>query len=433
MQIIDYREADYAERIAAFDRRAEPLADVREVVAGVVADVKARGDVALMELAKKFDGVDFGEAGAMRVSEAEFEAAAGQVDEAMRAALAESRDNVRDFAEKSMRRDWTGTNSHGAMVGEVFRPFQRVGIYVPGGTAPLVSSANMTVVLAAAVSVPEIVVCTPSNAAGEVNPVLLFALREAGATEVYKVGGSQAIAAMALGTETIAPVVKVFGPGNSYVVEAKRQVFGAVAVDLLPGPSEILTLSDESGKAAWIAADMLAQAEHGGDSVVGFLTDSEDLLGEVKGEVEEQAKSLTREGPVRTVLESGVQLILVSSLEEGAKLVDAFAPEHLSLICGSEEREREIMGMIHTAGAVFLGNYSPVAAGDFVAGPSHELPTGGAGKSFGGLTVDQFQRRTSVVRYDAESMGKAIPVIEKFTEVEGLDGHGRSARVRGEG
>lgn len=432
MEIIDYREPDYERRIAALNRRVEPLADVRELVADVVSDLKARGDVALLEFAKKFDGVEFGDGAAMRVSEEEFEAAAGQVDEAMRKALAESRQNVREFAEKSMRRDWKGTNSHGAMVGEVFRPFQRVGIYVPGGTAPLVSSANMTVVLAAAVAVPEIVVCTPSNSEGEVNPVLLYALREAGATEVYKVGGAQAIAAMAMGTETIGPVVKVFGPGNSYVVEAKRQVFGMVAVDLLPGPSEILTLADESGNAAWIAADLLAQAEHGGDSVVVFLTDSETLLGNVKAELEEQAKSLTREGPVRAVLDSGVQLALVASLEEGAKVVDAFAPEHLSLICASEAREEEVMGLVHTAGAIFLGNYSPVAVGDFVAGPSHELPTGGAGKSFGGLTVDQFQRRTSVVRYDAESIGKAIPVIERFTAVEGLDGHGRSARVRGE-
>jgi histidinol dehydrogenase len=433
MQIIDYRDADYADHVVSFSRRAEPLAEVREVVTGVIAEVRARGDEALMELAKKFDGVEFEDAGSMRVSDEEFAAAEAHVDGEMRAALEESRRNVRDFAEQSMRRDWSGTNSHGASVGEIFRPFQRVGIYVPGGTAPLVSSANMTVVLAATVSVPEIVVCTPSNAAGEVNPVLLYALREAGATEVYKVGGSQAIAAMALGTETVAPVTKVFGPGNSYVVEAKRQVFGMVAVDLLPGPSEILTLSDASGKASWIASDMLAQAEHGGDSAVGFLTDSEELLQEVKREMEEQAVTLTRQGPVQKVLESGVQLVLVPNLEEGAKLVDAYAPEHLSLICEDEGREEALMSLIHTAGAVFLGNYSPVAAGDFVAGPSHELPPGGAGKSFPGLTVDQFQRRTSVVRYDAESIARAIPVIEKFTEVEGLDAHGRSARVRGEG
>lgn len=428
MQIISHRDPDFAERVAKFSRRAEPLEGVEAVVADVMSAVRQRGDEALLEFVKKFDGGSFRNAAALRVSDEEFEEAASGVDDEMRAAVAASLANVRDFAKKSMRKDWSGVNAEGAEVGEVYHPFERVGIYVPGGTAPLVSSANMTVALAAAVGVPEIVVCTPCSVDGKVNPVLLYALREAGATEVYKAGGAQAVAAMALGTESIPPVTKVFGPGNAYVVEAKRQAFGVVAVDLLPGPSEILVLADETGKAAWIAADMLAQAEHGGDSVVVLLTDSSELLARVRDELESQAETLQRQEPIRKVLESGCFLIEVEDLERGVELANAFAPEHLALIAEGEE---ELLPKIRTAGAIFLGNHSPVAAGDFLAGPSHELPTGGAGKSFAGLTVDQFQRRTSVVRFDAESIARSIPVIKVFAAVEGLDAHGRSATLRG--
>ena len=233
---------------------------------------------------------------------------------------------------------------------------------------------------------------------------------------------------MAIGTPTIRPVVKVFGPGNSYVVEAKRQVFGLVGVDLLPGPSEILVLSDGTGEAAWIAADLLAQAEHGGDSVVGLITDSEELLEAVRLEIETQAKTLSRREAIEKVLESGCSLVLVPDLEEGVSIVNGFAPEHLTLISG---RADALLPEITNAGAIFVGNYSVVAAGDFLAGPSHELPTGGAGKSFPGLTTDQFQRRTSVVKFDAESIRRSLPAIERFAAVEGLDAHGRSAAMRG--
>jgi histidinol dehydrogenase len=425
MRILTYRDSDYSTEVARFSRRSAPPEGVDIVVAEIVAAVKERGDVAVLEYIEKFDGATFENAAQLRVSEEEF--AGAVVSEEVAKAVAESLANVREFAEKSMRRDWSGTNAQGAEVGELYHPFERVGIYVPGGTAPLVSSANMTVAIAAAVGVPEIVVSTPCNAQGEVNPVLLYALREAGATEVYKVGGAQAIAAMAVGTGTIAPVSKIYGPGNSYVVEAKRQSFGLVAVDLLPGPSEVIVLSDSSGEPEWIASDLLAQAEHGGDSLAGFVTDSEDLLEKVQAAVERQAKSLSRQGPINEVLEKGCFLVLVPNLEEGLAIVNAFAPEHLSLIA---ENEEELIPQVRTAGAIFLGNYSPVAAGDFLAGPSHELPTGGAGKSFSGLTVDQFQRRTSVVKLDRAALKRSQRAIEIFAEVEGLDAHGRSATMR---
>jgi histidinol dehydrogenase len=293
----------------------------------------------------------------------------------------------------------------------VFYPFERVGIYVPGGTAPLVSTALMTVTLAAAAGVPEIVVCTPCGPDGTIQTALLAALKLAGATEVYRVGGSQAIAAMAYGTESIRPVAKVFGPGNSYVVEAKRQVFGVVAIDLLPGPSEVLILADKTGDAVCIAADILAQAEHGKDSQAGFITDDAGLLEAVLAEVQRQAETLGRQAMLRPVLEKGVFLILVPSMEEGAELVNQYAPEHLSLIT---EREGEILPCIRTAGAIFLGNASPGAVGDFLAGPSHTLPTGGAGKSFPGLTVDMFQRRTSIIRLDKASCARSEPIVKAF-------------------
>jgi histidinol dehydrogenase len=302
-----------------------------------------------------------------------------------------------------------------------------VGIYVPGGTAPLVSTAVMTCALAAAAGVPEIVVTTPADKSGVVNAALLYALRVAGATEVYKVGGAQAVAAMAYGTESVRHVLKIFGPGNAYVVEAKRQCFGRVAIDLLPGPSEVLVIADGTANAEWIASDLLAQAEHGHGSAVIFVTDSARKLKEVATAFEHQLAKLLRQEHLREVAEKTTHLILVKSLKEAVKLANGFAPEHLMILAKDDEK---LASQIRTAGAIFLGGYSPVVAGDFVAGPSHELPTGGAGKSFPGLTVDQFQRRTSVVRLDRKSLGALLPAIQTFSEIEGLDAHGRSAAIR---
>jgi histidinol dehydrogenase len=246
-------------------------------------------------------------------------------------------------------------------------------------------------------------------------------------TEAIKVGGAQAIAAMALGTKSIRPVDRIFGPGNRFVVEAKRQLVGAVSIDLLPGPSEILILADSSANAAYIAADLLAQAEHGGDSVVGFLTPSKSLLAKVQKEVEKQTCALSRAEIIKEVLKKGTFLLLVKSLSEGIEIVNNFAPEHLSLIV---EKEDEILAKIRTAGAIYLGADSPVAVGDFLAGPSHTLPTGGAGRSFSGLRADQFQRRTSIVKMDKKAVAKSLSVVEEFARLEGLDAHGTSTSIR---
>jgi len=426
MRILRYTDADYANEIRRLNRRAEASEQVREVVASVVKEVRERGDAALLELTRKFDGAEL-TADRLGIPPEEMEAAWSGLAPKVKKALEASRTNVQAFAHQSLRKPWTMTNTQGGAVGEVFHAFERVGVYVPGGTAPLVSTSIMTVAIAAAAGVPEIVVCTPCGKDGSVNTNLLAALKLAGATEVYRIGGAQAVAAMAYGTESIAPVAKIFGPGNSYVVEAKRQVFGVVSVDLLPGPSEVMVLADKSANPAFIAADLLAQAEHGKDSGVGFLTDDADLLNAVLAEVETQGARLSRQAMIRSVLDKECFLILVPTLEEGAELVNEYAPEHLSLITA---REHDILPLIRNAGAIFLGNYSPVAVGDFLAGPSHTLPTGGSGKSFPGITADMFQKRTSIVRLTKDACANSEPIVRVFSEIEGLDAHGASVSVR---
>jgi histidinol dehydrogenase len=313
-------------------------------------------------------------------------------------------------------------------VGEKFDPFQRVGIYVPGGTAPLVSTALMTIVLAKVACCPEIVVCTPCGKDGGINPALLFAARQAGATEIFRVGGAQAIAAMAYGTKTIRRVQKIFGPGNAYVVAAKRLVFGHVAIDLLPGPSELLVLADETANPKFIAADLLAQAEHGsGHERVWLVTTSRKILKALEKEIQRQMSKLARREFIQRALDNNGWLIQVKTLEDAIPLVNQLAPEHCEVMT---RNSRKLSHRILSAGAIFLGPCSPTVLGDYVAGPSHTLPTGGAGVSFAGLTVDQFQRRTSIVEYNRASLKKALPAVKKFAELEGLDAHGRSAESR---
>ncbi len=420
MRLLRHTDPDFTTSLATFKRHAAPHPHVRKVVHDVLHAVRTEGDSALLEFVERFGGPRLA-AEEMRV------AGKVKVDAATRAALKEAHANVSAFARKSLRTSWTMKNAQGALVGERFDPFQRVGIYVPGGTAPLVSTGIMTCTLAQAAGCPEIVVTTPCDREGHVNVALLHALHVAGATEIYRVGGAQAIGALAYGTETIRPVQKIFGPGNAYVVEAKRQVFGHVAIDLLPGPSEILILADASANPAWIAADLLAQAEHGSSSAILFITNSAPLLKRVDAEIAAQLGALGRQEHLAPVLEQDAALVLVKTIKEGIAIANDFAPEHLSLVTKDAGK---LAAQIRTAGAIFLGGYSPVAAGDFVAGPSHTLPTGGAGRSFSGLSADMFQRRTSTVQFDAKSLRKSVTAIAKFSEIEGLDAHGRSAAIR---
>ena len=287
MKILSHSDPGYQAFVRRLNRRAIPEAGVRDLVGEIIAQVAAKGDEALVTLTKRFDGATL-KAKSLFVTEAELEAAEKSVSRATRSAVSRSLKNINAFAKQSLRKDWSMKNAEGATVGERFIPFDRVGVYVPGGKAPLVSTALMTAGFAKAAGVPEIIAATPCAPDGSVNPALLYALKQAGATEIVKIGGAQAIAALALGTKSIRPVDRIFGPGNRFVVEAKRQLVGAVSIDLLPGPSEILILADKSANPDVIAADLLAQAEHGGDSVVGFATDSKALLNRVVSSIERQ-------------------------------------------------------------------------------------------------------------------------------------------------
>lgn len=428
MRIVRYQEADYAEFVKGMRRRAIPSDDVSGAVRDILEAVRNGGDEALCEFTARFDGATLKKED-LRVTAEELVAARAQVAPATVAAVAAARRNIHDFAETGMRKDWKKLNAEGVEMGERFLPFERVGIYVPGGKAPLVSTALMTGAFAQAAGVPEIVAMTPPGPDGRVNPNLLYALVEAGATEIYKAGGAQAIGALAFGTETIKPVDKIFGPGNRYVVEAKRQVVGAVAIDLLPGPSEVLVISDETGNAQFLAADLIAQAEHGPDGEIGFLTDSEEFLQAVTAEVKKQLVDLPRREIAEKSLVAGGFLMLVRDLDEAVRLCNDFAPEHVVLVAADEEKW---LAQITTAGAIYVGNFAAVAVGDFLAGPSHTLPTAGAGRSFSGLRPDQFQRRTSVVRMDQAALRRSQAHVEHFAELEGLAGHGRSVTLRAE-
>ena len=428
MKVIRHTDKNFPERLRELTAPSSLFDPVIEQRTRAILDaVQARGDDALLEFTEKFDGAKLA-ADQLAVTQAELMAASLEADESLRAAVAGAQKNIASFARKSLRKNWQTKNSHGATVGEKFDPFQRVGVYIPGGSAPLVSTALMTVTLAKVAGCREIVVCTPCGKDGSINSALLFAARAAGATEIYRVGGAQAVAAMAHGTPTLRRVQKVFGPGNAYVSMAKRLLVGHVAIDLLAGPSDVLVLADDTANPKFAAADLLAQAEHGStEHRVWLVTSSAKLLKAVEKEISRQLPKLSRRALIEADLDKSGWLIQVKTLADGVALTNQLAPEHCEVMT---RNARKVSQDILTAGAIFLGNHSPTVLGDYVAGPSHTLPTDGAGKSFAGLTVDQFQRRTSVVEYSRASLKKALPAVRKFAELEGLDAHGQSAEVR---
>ncbi|MGD0743761.1 MAG: histidinol dehydrogenase [Verrucomicrobiota bacterium] len=428
MKVIRHSDANFVGKLRAVTA-ASSLFDpeIEQRTRAILDNVQVRGDDALLEFTERFDGAKLA-ADRLAITQAELFNASLAADEPLRKAVSEAEKNIMGFARQSLRKKWQMKNSHGATVGEKFDPFQRVGVYIPGGKAPLASTALMTIALAKAAGCPEIVACTPCGRDGGINPALLFATRAAGATEIYRVGGAQAIAAMAYGTKTIRRVQKIFGPGNAYVVAAKRLLVGYVAIDLLPGPSELLVLADDTANPRFSAADMLAQAEHGsGHERVWLVTTSDKILKAVEKEIARQLPKLARREFIQRALQNNGWLIQVKTLAEGVALANRLAPEHCEVMT---RNPRKVSGGILTAGAIFLGPWSPTVLGDYVAGPSHTLPTGGAGASFAGLTVDQFQRRTSVVEYTRAALRKALPAVKKFAELEGLGAHGKSAGLR---
>jgi histidinol dehydrogenase len=425
MRILRYNQPDFAEALAGA-LAASSLFDptIEERVRDIIAAVQQRGDAALLEFSERFDGVKL-TAAQVAVTEP-----TPAVDAALRKAVATAQTNVAAFAKRALPKNWQMRNAQGGRVGEKFDPLQRVGVYIPGGTAPLVSTAIMTIAIAKVAGCKEIVACTPPNKGAKnlINPNLLYALRKAGATEIYRVGGAQAIAAMAVGTQTIKRVQKIFGPGNAYVTAAKRLVFGRVGVDLLAGPSELLVIADDSADARFIAADMLAQAEHGsGRERVWLVTTSERILDAAQREIQRQQQTLGRGGFIGRALDANGVCILVRDVKQAVEVANRFAPEHCEIMTKSAAK---VANAVKTAGAIFVGAWSPTVVGDYMAGPSHELPTGGAGAAFAGLTVDQFQRRTSIVEFSESALRKSMPALETIGAVEGLDAHVKSARIR---
>ncbi|NQU40152.1 MAG: histidinol dehydrogenase [Lentisphaerae bacterium] len=405
----------------AFDPAAETAA--REVLQAI----RAKGNAAIVKYAAEFDGVAL-TAGTLRVKKAEITSARNKVDGHVKAAIRESYKRITAFARKGMKADWQMPSPRGGTLGEQFNPLDRVGVYVPGGAAPLASTALMTATLARVAGVPEIVGCTPCGANKKVDPVLLYAMETAGVTEMYKVGGIQAIGLMAYGTSTIKKVQKIVGPGGTYVTAAKRQVYGEVALDMVAGPSEIAILADDTAEPRYVAADLLSQAEHGtGHEKALLVTSSQRLANAVQEELETQAASLTRQECVREVMKRGMLLVVVQNLDQGMDLINQFAPEHLEL---HVREPKSWLKKVRSAGAIFVGAWSPEAVGDFVAGPSHVLPTGGTAALFSGLTVDDFRRRSSFIAFTRADLRDAVPIVEAFGEIEGLDGHARSARIR---
>lgn len=403
-------------------------AAVEARVRAIIGEVEKRGDKAVGEYIAAFDKAKL-RPSQFRVSPEELREARGTLTPGQRKAIRESIRAVKTFAERSVPKNWKAKNAHGGIVGEMFYPLERVGVYVPGGKVPLVSTVIMTATLAKVAKVPEIAAFTPSNAEGAVAPAILAALDLVGVDEVYRVGGVQAIAAMGLGTRTIKAVNKIFGPGNAYVVEAKRQLFGRVGIDLLPGPSEVMVIAGARANPVFVAADLLSQAEHGPNGRIYCVAFDESMLDEIERRLEEQAKHLGHGATLREALKSGYCGVVAAGVDEAIAVANYVAPEHLELHVSGADRTACLSG-ITTAGSILLGDYSPTVLGDFVAGPSHVLPTGRSGRFSSGLRVGDFFRKTSLVDYDRTSLERALPGVEEFARMEDLDAHGRSASIR---
>ena len=413
--------------VAAFLRRPAFDAQAEDAARQVLADVQADGNKAVARYAKEFDGARLRPAG-FRVSRKELAAARQRVRPEFRTAIREAHDRIVAFSRSGLRKDWSMSSPRGGSLGEQFVPLDRVGVYVPGGEAPLASTALMTVTLAKVAGVPEIVACSPCDEKKRVAPEILYALEIAGATEIYRVGGIQAIGMMAYGTRTVPRVQKIVGPGGTYVTAAKRQVYGHVALDLVAGPSEIAILADSTADPRYVAADLLSQAEHGtGHEKALLVTPSRPLANAVAAELDRQAATLSRAEAVQRVMRKGMLIVLAGTLDVGMDLCNEFAPEHFEIMVREPKRW---LRKVRCAGAVFVGAWSPESAGDFVAGPSHVLPTGGAARMFSGLTVDDFRRRSSYIAFTRADLRDALPIIEAFGAMEGLDGHARSATIR---
>ncbi len=419
-------QPDFEARFDALVKsKRDAEADMGDTVAKIIADVRARGDAALHDMNQKFDRVDSRKLG-LRISDAEIDAAAAKVDAATMAALETAAERIRAFHARQKPSDDFYTDAQGVGLGHRWTPLDAAGLYVPGGKAAYPSSVLMNALPAMVAGVRRVAVCVPTPGE-ELNPLVMAALKLAGVHEVYRVGGAQAVAALAYGTESIKAVDKITGPGNAYVAAAKRQVFGQVGIDNPAGPSEILVVADKLNDPDWIAADLLSQAEHDEVAQSVLITDDADFAARVGHAVTARLASMPRGNIAAASWAKFGALITVPSLAAAPILIDRIAPEHLELAIEDPEA---LAAHVRHAGAIFLGRYTPEAIGDYVAGPNHVLPTAGAARFASGLNLLDFMKRTTLVRCDAASLAKIGPAAAKLAEAEGLHAHGLSVTIR---
>ena len=406
--------------------RAVPEVNVEQVVAEILANVKANGDKALYEYCAKFDHANLT---ALQVTEEEIDEAVAQVDKEFLKILEKAAVNIRKFHSRQVRNSFMINDQDGIVIGQKIIPVDRAGLYVPGGTAAYPSTVLMDSIPAKIAGCPEVVMVTPPNREGKINPVILAAAKVAGVDKIYKVGGAQAIAALAFGTETIPKVDKIVGPGNAFVAEAKKQVYGLVSIDMIAGPSEILVIADGKSNPRYVAADLLSQAEHDKLASAVLVTDSRELAEAVARELEVQIPLLERSEIARASIDNNGKIIVAESMEQAVAIANEIAPEHLELCV---DNPFDYLDSIRHAGSVFMGRYCPEALGDYFAGPNHTLPTSGTARFSSPLSVDDFIKKTQFTYYTRNALNRVAADVAKFATAEGLTAHAKSAVIRSE-
>ena len=405
-------------------KRSEAGANAAEAAAAIIADVRKRGDQALLEYTERFDGVRLER---IEAAPEEFDEAAAKTDDRMLSVLHKAAEAIRAFHQEQKRGGFILNERKGVVIGQKVVPMRRVGLYVPGGTAAYPSTVLMDAIPAKIAGVKELVIATPPGKDGKIHPAILAAARIAGVDKVYKVGGAQAIAALAYGTETVGRADKIVGPGNAYIAEAKRQIFGAAGIDMIAGPSEILIIADGRSDPAQAAADLLSQAEHDRNASAVLITECEAFAEKVREEIERQLKTLPREEIARASIENNGKIILAEDIETAVGVANRIAPEHLELML---DQPFDYLDRIENAGSVFLGRNCPEALGDYMAGPNHTLPTGGTARFSSPLSVDDFVKKIQYTYFSGEAFSEIAPDVAYFAEQEGLSGHARSALSR---
>ncbi len=414
--------------VAALERSPETVApEIHRTVDTILAAVRARGDLALCEHTARLDGWTPARPADLALASADFENGERAVAADVRAALGYAAERIERYHAAAMPKSWRMTDEHGSILGQEVRPLDRVGVYVPGGRAAYPSTVLMTVVPARVAGVKEIVLVTPAGAGGRIDPVVLAAARIAGVTEGYRIGGAQAVAALAYGTSSIRRVDKIVGPGNIYVALAKSRVFGEVGIDMMAGPSEVVVIADAAASAEWIASDMLAQAEHDPMARALLITDTSELIPRVEAALARQLETLPRRAIAEQSLQANGALIRVANLDDAVTLANLLAPEHLELLVAAPAA---LLPRVKHAGAIFLGGHTPEVVGDYVAGPNHVLPTAGTARFASPLSTDDFVKRSSVIEYSRGGLRAAAPHLMTLARIEGLAGHGSAAALR---